>query len=1061
MRFVEDQVREILSKFPSECAYLDYKIITYAKSKEHEFIRDIIAMLNSEEAIKKDKFIIIGVDEKERFLRGIDLDSWRDDNEWQNLIDKISPRPHVQSGVAKYEGRDFGYFYISKDNTDWVYEVKSTVIGDRTARVSEKNGVFAGQAFTRVGSRNDILYSDVREKLRIKKEQILTLEQIQSVKEPEIKILNFIFAFIIGSWDENYIGDTKVIGEITGSSYADFKYDIRKLSLKKKNLFIMDGKVWKCKNHKAQLLSISEQIYDSDIEVFFNCAEKIFKDIDPKFKLPPEQRIIEKMISEEKKYYSYSILKGVAQTIAILGNHAKEFRNCSRDKIVNCTYQFVRNLFQNIKDWKIYATIADVLEELGEACPDVFLQELEYLLETKDKAFIQFLSQQDDSVVSIRYGYQLNWVLGCLALEEKYFSRVMNVLLHLAEIQENFLETLVGIVLPWYPLTHASQEIRIGVFKGLALENESLTWKALMKLMPGKTVVGNQVPTPKYLVTASLPEKVNEEDYLESTKQYVFLACKLINRREERMADMINVLDVVSVETQTYILQSLYDNAEILKDREKEDLWNVIQDLLVKHKKYRDAEWALPEKSWRAVDEFARWLVPDSTAFVAVRLFKKAQYSLIEEKGNFLREEKKLRARQEKVIKDIYNYGNISALIEFSKRVENKSLVGAIMSPIITDEEMRELIQNSNKLEENDLVLGLVVNAPFDRLISSIATCKDIKRAEVLAKLLLTDECIEQVKALENEAEKLYWTTIDVWGIQLKNLENIIEAIEKLNYYRRPEKSIDICYNMIWNKRENIPLELIWESLVLNVEIHSTLLSDRYHTQELIKWLQNRDVPLNKMEEIEWRYLAILSEADGCTPKFLWKKLSSDPDYFVEILKIVYGKTDWKNVTKEVRTQMVEQSFRLLFGWKVIPGLNEDNTVDKISLEEWISEVKEATRENNLTGTAMNYLGKTMFYAPVAPDGFFIDRSVAQILQNDIDEGMRLGYYTEAFNSCGGYFVDPTGSKEFKMENSYLEKAWKADAEGYFRFAETLRKIAAVYHKEGEHNIAESRGKDI
>ena len=120
MRFVEDQVREILSKFPSECAYLDYKIITYAKSKEHEFIRDIIAMLNSEEAIKKDKFIIIGVDEKERFLRGIDLDSWRDDNEWQNLIDKISPRPHVQSGVAKYEGRDFGYFYISKDNTDWV-----------------------------------------------------------------------------------------------------------------------------------------------------------------------------------------------------------------------------------------------------------------------------------------------------------------------------------------------------------------------------------------------------------------------------------------------------------------------------------------------------------------------------------------------------------------------------------------------------------------------------------------------------------------------------------------------------------------------------------------------------------------------------------------------------------------------------------------------------------------------------------------------------------------------------------------------------------------------------
>ena len=1061
MRFVEELVQEILSKFPSECAYLDYKIIAYAKSKEHEFIRDVVAMLNSEEAIKKDKFIIIGVDEKERFLRGIDRDSWRDDNEWQNLIDKISPRPHVQSGIAEYEGKYFGYFYISENNTDWVYEVKSTVIGDKTARVSEKNGVFAGQAFTRVGSRNDILYSAGREKLRIKKEQILTLEQMQPVKELEIKTGNFIAALIIGKWDEKCIGDTEIINEITGGSYADFIYDIRKLSLEEKNLFVMEDNVWKCKNHKTQLISVSDQIYDADIELFFKCARKIFKDIDPKFKLPPEKWAIAKMISKERKYYSYNILKGFAQTVAILGNYVKEFRNCSHDKIIGSIYQFERDLFQNINDWEIYATIADVFEELGEACPDVFLQELEYLLETKNSVFIQFLSQQDDSVAPTRYGYQLNWVLGCLALEEKYFSRVMNVLLHLAEIWENFLETLVGIVLPWFPQTHASLEIRIGVFKGLALENDFLTWKALMKLMPGKTVIGNQVPTPEYLVTEALPQKANKEDYLESTQGYIVLACSLINGREDRMVDMIKILDAVPNEVQSYILQAVCENAEILTDKEREGLWNVVQDFLVKHRKHQDAKWALPEERLRPVDEFARWLVPDSTVFEAVRLFKKDQYSLIEEKEDFLKEEKKLRARQEKVINSVYSYGGINALIDFSKRTENKGLVGAIMSFVITDEEIQELIKNSKKLENDDLVLGVIMNVPFDRLMSSIVTCTDIKKAEVLAKLLLTDECAEQMRTLEDGAEKLFWTTTSVWGIQLNVLENIIEAIEKLNQYRRPEKSIDILYNAIWNKREDIPLGLFWESLILNVEIHGMLLCDRYRIQELIKWLQNRDIPLNKMEEIEWRYLSVLSEVDGCEPKFLWKKLSFDPNFFVEILKIIYGKTDWKNVTKEVKTQIAEQSFRLLFGWKIIPGLKEDNRIDKNNLEKWILEVKDATRENHLTETAMNYLGKTMFYAPVASDGFFIDRCVAQLLQNDIDDMIRSGYYTEAINSRGAYFVDPTGSKEFEIESSYLEKARKADAEGYFRFAETLRKIATFYHKEGENNIVEDRGEEI
>ena len=51
--------KKILTLRPSECAYLDYKEVPYMTSKKLDFIKDVIAMLNTEEAYAKDKVIVI------------------------------------------------------------------------------------------------------------------------------------------------------------------------------------------------------------------------------------------------------------------------------------------------------------------------------------------------------------------------------------------------------------------------------------------------------------------------------------------------------------------------------------------------------------------------------------------------------------------------------------------------------------------------------------------------------------------------------------------------------------------------------------------------------------------------------------------------------------------------------------------------------------------------------------------------------------------------------------------------------------------------------------------
>ena len=76
-----------------------------------------------------------------------------------------------------------------------------------------------------------------------------------------------------------------------------------------------------------------------------------------------------------------------------------------------------------------------------------------------DNAFIQFLQEKESVITTTEYGYQLSWVIANIAKHERYFSNAMIALLQLAQIRESFLDSLVGIVLPWYPQTHASIDV--------------------------------------------------------------------------------------------------------------------------------------------------------------------------------------------------------------------------------------------------------------------------------------------------------------------------------------------------------------------------------------------------------------------------------------------------------------------------------------------------------------------------------------------------------------------------------------------------------------------------
>lgn len=158
MKSPEDKILAICGDVGkhNECSWLDYKIKPYHKPKKNDFLIDVIAMLNSQEAFSQDKYILFGINNNRKI---IGLDKFPDDNEFQNMADKITPRPCIQTGTIYYENKIIGYIFIpASESKKRIYEINNTIKKD------ESNAA-VGQAFTRKGSVNQLLTQKEREEI--------------------------------------------------------------------------------------------------------------------------------------------------------------------------------------------------------------------------------------------------------------------------------------------------------------------------------------------------------------------------------------------------------------------------------------------------------------------------------------------------------------------------------------------------------------------------------------------------------------------------------------------------------------------------------------------------------------------------------------------------------------------------------------------------------------------------------------------------------------------------------------------------------------------------------
>jgi hypothetical protein len=227
----------------------------------------------------------------------------------------------------------------------------------------------------------------------------------------------------------------------------------------------------------------------------------------------------------------------------------------------------------------------------------------------------------------------------------------------------------------------------------------------------------------------------------------------------------------------------------------------------------------------------------------------------------------------------------------------------------------------------------------------------------------------------------------------------------------------------------------------------------------VISWLQQSELgDSDILFQIEWAYLPLLDRISGAEPKVLERRLANDPAFFCEAISRVFRSDKEPEPPTEVTEadkNIAENAYRLIHGWRILPGAQPDGTFDGGRFTEWLSEAKRLTEDSGHLRIAMDQLGQALANAPADPDGLWIHQAIAVALDAKDAGVMRDAFTVGLFNKRGVHGFS-AGAAERQIAAGYREKANSLADAGFHRLADAVRKLAEDYDADAKRQAEES-----
>lgn len=443
---------------------------------------DICAFLNSNESYGKDKFIVIGINDKTHDRIGIKDVPMFDDGIYQEWAENIQPRPIIETGTIKYENKKYGYFFISKENKRRVYSIKKSqmILKDPVQDDMYRSNlpILYSEAYIRKGSRKSRLDEWDRREIYEKDRKVKEQENNQKLNfntnitdNNSNEILKICALF--GEWNENNEKEKNVISEAIGKEYNIWIKGLRKQLNNNSKYLEFNNEQWKIKNKEEIIFNNAKEYFPDDIKKFSNAVIKIETEKNPRYDLKSDKRIMENIILDKKSIYSSQIRKNVLETVAYIKSVKESFTNCEIE-VENMLWNVVRKVMENA-DWKILATLNELLPTIAEINGSEYIVQLNKLLKNNEKEIEQLFNEKEEFVTERDYVDGLIWSLELLSWNPKYIMDAFDLYGKFSKYNsKKILDSMVEVILPWNPHTLSDSKKRENCVEVMLIEYENI-----------------------------------------------------------------------------------------------------------------------------------------------------------------------------------------------------------------------------------------------------------------------------------------------------------------------------------------------------------------------------------------------------------------------------------------------------------------------------------------------------------------------------------------------------------------------------------------------------------
>lgn len=775
---------------------------------------------------------------------------------------------------------------------------------------------------------------------------------------------------------------------------------------------------------------IGPYISDKNLKDFFSIVELILLDKKPYLELPIEQWWAAS-VYEKGSPYSAPFLKGIKNNFCFLAVNGQHI--CNKNS-VDCSFeasQIVNNCLSTMSEEK-WLMIQEDLPILAEAAPETFLTCLEKeLFVITNPSYKVLFKNANDTFTEPCLRSNLLWALEILAWYPNYFKRVVKILLELNKfnITDNYsntpYKTICSLFRPFLPSTLVGIEDKLKILHEFSQQYRTTIFKIYIHIL----INNDSFITPNIMPKWRNLDKTLRENIITSNELYDYF---------DKLTDLLYLLtpfdtyELKEILTASYNLS--YQNLQQLKifiaqwintatDQDKNDFSNIISNIL-EYKK-------LPQNYKSLYNYLMSILKPTTIQVNFMELFDN-YYQWLQKNGyknlSFEEKEKIKKKEQESAIIELQQQLSVSEFLDF---IINLKQPYNIIKYLITEKStINEILNwfnkfftfgNSDKVNsilKNILYLASYYNYKdaFTQLPLNFINKNKIEKQRLV--LLLPTNALGWNVAFQlgNEIVEYYWKNTIFYYSSDYSPEEINFAVKNFLQVNRPSAA---CLYALHHYTA-LSIET-WITIFFDMIEYNDLVEAHYFDQfESIFLYIDREQKkykdeIIKLEIMYYKLIFTYTKIFHDRIPLIYKELSRDPDFFIELQSTVYQ----ENIDRNFATIIYD----ILYYWDILPGSFSPTENQEQDFQNWTNHImNKHLSEKETTGFQLRMANLLAKVAYKNKDTYFLEEYLINFIELPQNIKLQKQFLSSYINERGvtSRTINEGGNQERELASFYI-----------------------------------------